>query len=190
VASLLAGVPGDRPITALDVGTGSADFPRALARWARRTGRSVRIVALDRDPAMLAVARRAVARYPEVALVQGDALALPIRAGSIDVALSALTLHHLAPDDAVRGLAEMDASARLGAVVNDLARSRAAYLLVWLATRTLARSRMSRHDGPLSVRRAYTAEEARALCQKAGLLAVRVVRHPCLARLCVVWRKR
>jgi ubiquinone/menaquinone biosynthesis C-methylase UbiE len=181
LGSLLAGAPRHRSITVLDVGTGSADLPRALARWARGAGRPIRIIALDRDAPTLEVARRTMAGYPEITLVRGDALALPIRSESVDVVLSALTLHHLAPEEAVRSLAEMDAAARRGLVVNDLARGRGAYALVWIATRVLA-SRMSRHDGPLSVRRAYTAEEARALCEKAGIFAVRVFRYPWLAR--------
>ena len=102
----------------LDVGTGGADVPTSLARWARRAGRRIRILALDRDPPTLAVARRAAARYPEIVLLQGDALALPVRPRSVDVVISGLTLHHLEPAAAVRYLAEMDATARVGFVVN------------------------------------------------------------------------
>src|SRR5262249_40556281 len=150
-------------------------IPRALVRWARRAGRRIRILALDRDPAMLAFARRATTSYPEIIFLQGDGLALPVRPGSIDIAISALTLHHLEPAEAVRYLAAMDAVARVGLVVNDLVRGRGAYTVVWLATRTLTRNPMSWHDGPLSVLRAYTPDEVRTLCEKAGLFAARVV---------------
>jgi 2-polyprenyl-3-methyl-5-hydroxy-6-metoxy-1,4-benzoquinol methylase len=190
VKRMLADVPRDRTITILDVGTGGADIPRALARWARRTGRRVLILALDRDSATLSFARQVAAPYPEIVLLQSDALALPVRPGSVDVVISALTLHHLEPAAAVRHLAEMDAAARTGILVNDLMRSRAAYCAVWLATRALTRNRMSRHDGPLSVLRAYTPDEVRALCEKAGLFDVRVHRYPQLARQCAVRAKR
>jgi 2-polyprenyl-3-methyl-5-hydroxy-6-metoxy-1,4-benzoquinol methylase len=189
VKRLLAHAPRQRAITVLDVGTGGADIPRALARWARRAGRRIRILALDRDPAMLAFARHATVAYPEIVLLQGDALAMPLRPGSVDLVISALTLHHLEPAAAMRYLAAMDRTARIGLVVNDLMRSRAAYIVVWLATRALTRNRMSRHDGPLSVLRAYTPDEVRALCEKAGLFAVRVLRYPHLARQCAVGAK-
>ena len=189
VKRLLAGAPRDRAITVLDVGTGGADIPRALARWGRRARRRLRILALDRDRATLAVARHAAAGYPEIVLLQGDALALPVRPCSIDVVISALTLHHLEPVAAVQYLAEMDAAARRGLVVNDLLRSRTAYAAVWLATRALTRNPMSRHDGPLSVLRAYTPAEVRGLCEKAGLFDVRVLRYPRLARQCAVRAK-
>ncbi len=189
VKRLIADAPCDRAITVLDVGTGGADIPIALARWARRAGRRIRILALDRDAATLAVAGRATARYPEIVFLQGDALALPVRPCSVDVVISALTLHHLEPAAAARYLAEIDTAARTGFVVNDLMRSRAAYAIVWLATRALTRNRMSRHDGPLSVLRAYTPHEVRALCEKAGLFDVRVLRYPPLARQCAVRAK-
>jgi hypothetical protein len=104
----------------------------------------------------------------------------------VDIAISALTLHHLEPAAATAYLAAMDGVARVGVVVNDLARSRVAWALVWLATRLLALGRMSRHDGPLSVRRAYTADEVRGLCARAGLEGVTVRRYVPLLRLCAV----
>jgi SAM-dependent methyltransferase len=186
---LLARVPRTRRITVLDVGSGGADIPRALVRWARKSGRPIRVIALDRDQPTLQIARRRSARYPEIAVLRGDALALPVRAHSVDVVISALTLHHLEPADAVRSLAEMDAAARSGFVVNDLMRSRTGYALVWLATRVLTRNRMSRHDGPLSVCRSYTPEEVRALCEKAGLFDVRIRRYPFCVRQCAVRSK-
>jgi hypothetical protein len=45
---------------------------------------------------------------------------------------------------------------------------------------------MSRHDGPLSVLRAYTPEEVRALCAGAGLAGVRIRRYAPLLRQCAV----
>ena len=189
VRRLLRRVPSDRIATVLDLGTGGADVPRALVRWARRAGRSIRVFALDRDEATLGIARRAVQGYPEIVLLRADALALPLRPRSVDVVISALTLHHLEPEAAGACLAAMDRIARLGFVVNDLFRSRAAYALVWLATRLLARNRMSRHDGPLSVLRAYTPGEVRRLCAGAGLEGVRVWRYAPLVRQCAVQTK-
>jgi hypothetical protein len=53
---------------------------------------------------------------------------------------------------------------------------------VWLTTRLLRLHPISRHDGPLSVRRAYSAGEVARLAEKAGVRA-RVRRYPWLARL-------
>jgi SAM-dependent methyltransferase len=186
VKRLLDALPAERLITVLDVGTGAGDIPRELVRWARRQGRRIRIFALDRDAATLQIAAQVVREYPEIRFVRGDALSLPIRAGAVDLTISAMTLHHLEPDAGVRYLAEMDRAARLGFVVNDLVRSRVAHWVVWLITRFVTRSAISRHDGPLSVKRSYTPVEVSGLCERAGLVGVDVVHHWPYFRFCAV----
>ena len=114
VTRLLSALPADRALTVLDVGAGSADIARALVRWARRARRPIRVFALDQSLASLGVARDLGASYPEILLIQGDALALPVRPASVDVVVSALTLHHFEPDEAARHVAEMDRAARRG----------------------------------------------------------------------------
>ena len=190
VKRLLAAWPADRLVTVLDVGTGAGDIPRELVRWARREGRRIRIFALDRDPATLQIAATLVRDYPEISFLRGDALRLPIRAGSVDLTISAMTLHHLEPDAGVQYLAEMNRAARVGFVVNDLVRSRLAHWVVWLITRFITRGAISRHDGPLSVKRSYTPGEVSGLCEQAGLKDVDVVHHWPYFRFCAVRAKR
>ena len=189
VKRLLTALPADRLITVLDVGTGAGDIPRELVRWARRQGRRIRIFALDRDAATLQIAAALVRDYPEISFIRGDALALPIHAGAVDLTISAMTLHHLEPDAGVQYLAEMDRAARVGFVVNDLVRSRVAHWVVWLITRFITRSAISRHDGPLSVKRSYTPREVSGLCEQAGLVGVDVVHYRPYFRFCAVRAK-
>jgi len=106
-----------------------------------------------------------------------------VQEGGVDVAVSALTLHHLDPDRAATMLAEMRAAARDALVVCDLLRGRVAWLSVWLTTRLLGCHPISRHDGPLSVRRAYSAAELGVLAGKARLARVTVRRFPWLLRV-------
>lgn len=189
VKRLLAAMPAERLITVLDVGTGAGDIPRELVRWARRQGRRIRVFALDRDAATLRIAAKVVRDYPEISFLRGDALALPIRPEAVDLTISAMTLHHLEPDAGVQYLAEMDRAARVGFVVNDLVRSRIAHWVVWLITRFITRSAISRHDGPLSVKRSYTPREVSGLCEQAGLKGVDIVHHWPYFRFCAVRAK-
>ena len=187
---LVCSLPADRTVTVLDVGAGAADIPVTLVRWARRRGRTLRVIALDRGRVTLEYARVYAASYPEITLIQGDALALPVRAESVDFVISAMTLHHLGPEEATRYLAEIDGAARRGWIVNDLVRGRVAHAMVRILTRLFTRSAMARHDGPLSILRSYTPPEVAALCEKAGLFDVRVVHYVTLIRQCVVRAKR
>jgi SAM-dependent methyltransferase len=179
-------VPRDRPLRVIDVGGGTAAFAVRIAEWARRSGRDVRVVVVDRDPTTLALARAATAAYPEIWLVRGDAAALPCRARAADIVTSTLTLHHLEPPEAAASLREMAAAARIAVVVNDLLRRRLSLGLVWLATRLLGCHPISRHDGPLSVRRSYSPDELRALAGPAGARRLTIREYPVLGRLVAV----
>lgn len=178
-----------RPIRVLDLGTGGADVPVALVRWARARGHRVSVVALDLQPDVLACVAPAARNLPEVRLVAGDAAHLPVRPDGVDVTLCSLTLHHL-PDIAVVALLRVMAEvSRLGFVVSDLRRSRSAYVAAWLATHAISRNRLTRHDGPLSVQRAYTRAELVDLSAAAGLPGMRWQKAP-FFRLIGVHAKR
>lgn len=163
------------PHTVLDVGTGAADIPMALIEATAATGRPLRVTAIDSRVEVLDAARDVDARLAGAAgldLVVGDGRSLPWPDRAFDVVHASLVLHHLEPADAIAFLVEAARVARHGVVVNDLVRARHH----WLGARALlaatTRNRYTRHDGPLSVRRAYTRVELRALLAAGGLRPV------------------
>jgi SAM-dependent methyltransferase len=166
---LLAAIPPERSVTILDLATGSADIPLAISRWATRQGRDVSIVASDESEAILALARNQTGDQPDITVRRYDALAVPLPDGQFDIVLCSLSLHHFAPDDAVQVLREMNRLARTGFILNDLCRSRLGYVAAWIASRLTTRNRLTRHDAPLSVLRAYTPSELEALLGRAGI---------------------
>jgi len=173
------------PLRVLDVATGSADVPLALRAWARRRGLALALYASDVQRGVLNVARAHAGG--RVRLVCHSALALPFADCAFDIVICAQALHHFEPPEAAPLLRELARAARHAVVVCDLARSRRA---LWGA-RALAltqRSPVSRHDGPLSARRAYTVAEARALAGAAGLVGARVEADGPF-RLRIVWRR-
>jgi SAM-dependent methyltransferase len=162
--------PGSE-LRVLDIGTGSADIPVAIARWASRRKAAVRIVATDVHPQMRRIAAAVTAPFARVISVEdADALALPYADDDFDVAILSLTLHHFDGDDPITVLREAARVARRAVIINELERCRAN----WYGARLLARTRwrgnrLTRHDGPLSVRRAFTPDELHALARRAGL---------------------
>ena len=163
----------------LDVATGSADIPLSLAAWARSRSIRLHVVATDSHPTTLDLAREHTARDPDVSVEPADALALPYADGAFDVALCSTALHHFdAEDQAVQVLRELDRVSRVGVIVNDLARSLPALAGARLLAATVWRTHpVTRHDGPLSVRRAFTPAELRRLARAAGLGNARVRAH-------------
>ncbi len=175
VPRLCDGLPA--PLRILDVGTGYADIPRAIVRWARRTGRPIEITAMDRHPGALASAARACAGYPEIRLQHGDALALPFPSGRFDIVLASQVLHHMEGAGPVQLLRELSRVARHGIVVHELRRGVWPLVVTWATLHVVARSPVIRHDGPLSIRRGFVAGELHALARAAGWRAPRIVRH-------------
>jgi SAM-dependent methyltransferase len=157
----------DETLSFLDVATGSADIPIEVASWARREGWQVRIVATDHQPDILAIARASTSAAP-ITIEQADALDLPYPDNAFDVVALSLALHHFDPGDAQRVLREMARVGRRVLIVNDLERSRLGFAAAWLFGHALTTNPMTRHDAPLSVRRAYTRPEALALAHEAG----------------------
>jgi SAM-dependent methyltransferase len=157
-----------RARTLLDVCCGSADVPLAIVRDARRRGRHIALTLLDRSAQMLTIARQRARGETDAAFVAGDAAALPFADAAFDVVTCNLALHHFEPDFARLLLRELRRVARTMPIVSDLRRSPAAYAAALAWSRVASRNRLTRHDAPLSVRRAYTVTEARALALSAG----------------------
>jgi ubiquinone/menaquinone biosynthesis C-methylase UbiE len=172
---LLHGIEAGRPVRILDIATGSADIPRALVYATRRDafgpGLRFDITALDNHPKVLSFARMATPQdaYPEIRIVEGDAFALPYADGAFDIALCSLAFHHFGYDRCISLLREMERVSTRGFIVNDLRRDAVACGLIWVVTRLVGANRLTRHDAPLSVLRAYTLPEYRAMVAEAGL---------------------
>jgi ubiquinone/menaquinone biosynthesis C-methylase UbiE len=169
VAGWLRSLPRDHTPHILDLATGGAALPLQLHRWGAQTQRALRLVASDLNRDVLRVAQRAIGDRP-IALLRHDARALPFASNSLDIVICAQTLHHFGEGGARALLRECARVARLGVIISDLRRS---YLAYWGA-RALAlvtASPLSRHDGPLSVLRAYTPREVARLIEQADLPA-------------------
>lgn len=158
---------GTRPRVVADLATGSADHPRRLAAWAAKAGVPLAIVAVDFHAETLRLAREATPASAPVFFVRADATRLPFKDGACDAAFCTLALHHFSEDDAVAILREARRVGRAAAVI-DLVRGRLAYAATWLLTQVWMTDPCTRHDGRLSVRRAFTGSELRGLAGRAG----------------------
>jgi len=166
--------PGAAGLRILDIATGGGDMPIRLWHKARRAGLDPAIDACDLSlQALKYASQRAEEAGARVRFFQLDALSDAIPPG-YDVVVSSLFFHHLDQHDAVRLLGKMAFAARRMVVVNDLERSRTNLLLTTIATRLLSRSGVVHHDGPASVRAAYTIEEIKAIAKGAGLAEIAV----------------
>ena len=144
---------GARELTLLDVAGASGDIAHYVQARMLRIGIRVEVMLLDRSTSHLG------RQFPAVA---ADALRMPFPDNSFDVVSCSLFLHHLEPEQIRAFASEALRVARVAVVANDLRRS-SLHLACVYAGYPLYRSRLTRHDAPVSVRRSYTVEELQEL---------------------------
>jgi ubiquinone/menaquinone biosynthesis C-methylase UbiE len=166
--------PKDRPVTLLDVGTGSADIPVAARVWALERGFDLRVLGVDSHATTLELAQEYVAKQPNevregIRLHQADALRLTdtIKPDEYDYAHAGMFLHHLSDIEAMTVLAMMDRIAKRGICWNDLSRS--AFARFGVRVLTLGANEMVKHDARVSVEAGFTRAEAMSLSKRVGL---------------------
>lgn len=170
-------LPINGPVRIVDVGCGSGDVSAAVADDLLRRGRDATLVAGDLHPQILDLAQQRLRHRSNVAVARLDARALPLRRHAFDVALMSLALHHFEDEEPVAVLRELGRVARV-VVINDLERCWSNYAGARLLAASLwSNNRLTRHDGPLSVLRSFTAPELVAMAQRAGLSDARVHRR-------------
>lgn len=184
---------GPRPqehagIRLLDVGTGSADIPRAVVTWGRRRGIPIQVLAIERNLHAAQGAREASRTFPEIRVVRGDAFALPFREGSFHFVTASLMLHYFSEDRAADLLGRLAALASCAVLVNDLLRH-------WFpaqAIRLLARwsdSRLFREASRRSLLQGFSLPEVERLARAAGFPRWEIATHAPF-RFCLVGFRR
>jgi SAM-dependent methyltransferase len=150
---------GAGPLRVVDMGCGLGSVVRAMAA-SSALGADVELVGVDLNPVLIAEARR-LAELEGLAcrFIQGDAFrpGLAVQDGACSVVISSGLMHHL-PES---GLADFFAAqSRLGVAGFahwDIAPCLWSTLGAWVFHHARMREPVSRHDGVLSARRAYTA---------------------------------
>lgn len=161
----------------LDVGCGSGDTLRHVARWSRKHGYQARLTGIELSEQSANRAAEACRDFPEIHIRSQNLFDIPAHE-QYDITHCALVLHHFSRDeDAVQVLVKMGETARLGIIVNDSHRHWAAYWAIWTLTRLFSRSSILQNDAPLSVARSFTRSELLDYTKRAGFQHVNVQWH-------------
>ena len=175
-------VGGRKSFRCLDVGFGDGDMLRAIRSWADRRGIEAELIGVDLNSRSVAAARERTPSTMRIDYRTGDYADL---AGEgWDCIVSSLVAHHMTRDQLVQFLRFMDREAQMGWFVNDLRRSRFAWLGYPLLARVMNWHPIVRHDGRLSIARSYRREEWAPILASASIEGAEVKRvFP--FRLCV-----
>jgi hypothetical protein len=183
MSSLLRRVARQRGLKELswvDVAGGEGSVATLTQQSLARSGTILRPVILDRAATHLG------GLHPGVC---GDALNLPFGDNSFDAVGCSLFLHHLEPEQVVHFAREGLRVARHAFLIHDLRRHPLHLALSYLGL-PLYRSRLTRHDAPASVRRAYTVDEIAGMLRPVTAAANLEIRKFYLFRMgVIVWKQ-
>jgi Methyltransferase domain len=174
----VAHATGRTEFSLLDVAAGSGDVVAAVKQDIASRGIHLSYTLLD------SFATHLNGHRPSVV---GNALALPFRNSSFDLLSCSLFLHHLEPSEIRMFVAEALRVSRVAVLINDLRRS-AFHLALIYAGFPLFRSRLTRHDAPASVRRAYTAGEVHSILASTDAAHVEIRPHYLLRMGVIAWK--
>ena len=96
---LLGHVP-ERCGHVLEIGCGTGEFTRQLAR------RAERVLAVDLSPQMIRLARERAGLHTNIDFVTGDVMSYPLPAARFDCVATLATLHHLPAEPVLRKIRE------------------------------------------------------------------------------------
>jgi 2-polyprenyl-3-methyl-5-hydroxy-6-metoxy-1,4-benzoquinol methylase len=156
--TLLKSESKDTVISIIDLGCGSGDMLRTVADYGRRNNFLFKLTGIDANEYTVNYACKLSADYPEISYMQMDVFSEEFSGITFDIALTTLFLHHFTAQEIERLLIPIVNSVRIGVVVNDLHRSRAAYYL-FKAISLFIKNPMVKNDGAISVLRGFKKNE-------------------------------
>ena len=165
-------------LSLLEVAAGSGYVQEIVRQRQGARGLRLEVTLLDRAPSHLSNGNRAVV---------ANALALPFRDESFDLVSCTLFAHHLGPHEFLQFIVEALRVCRVAVLINDIVRHPLHLALVY-AGLPLFRSRITRHDGPVSVRRAYTPEEMRTFLAQSTAARTELHRHHLFRMGVTAWK--
>jgi 2-polyprenyl-3-methyl-5-hydroxy-6-metoxy-1,4-benzoquinol methylase len=184
-----ASIDRAKAMTIADLGCGGGDLALWLARKFTRYRIDGRIIGIDHDPRVTALAKIRCKGKPSITIVQGDATDLANLPDPVDWIVSNHFLHHLDSVTVTRILKTAAARARGGMIMNDLVRSRRSLIEFNLLCRALMPAGHTAHDGIVSILRSFTALELSAFLTKAGLSSNAMITRSGIGHRAIIFRR-
>ncbi|MFN3839256.1 MAG: methyltransferase domain-containing protein [Cyclobacteriaceae bacterium] len=160
---------GNNSIHIADLGCGSGDILKLIARSLQSKNIHARLTGIDANPNIIAYAQKHCAGSASIQFLTENILADEFRSRKFDVIVATLFFHHFTSDQLISILKQLNQQVRVGMVINDLHRHPLAYYSIKLLTKLFSKSSMVKYDAPLSVLRGFTRNELVYILQKAGI---------------------
>jgi 2-polyprenyl-3-methyl-5-hydroxy-6-metoxy-1,4-benzoquinol methylase len=166
---LLAKTDPKKEIFICDLGCGSGEMLRLIAKQAEQGNRIVKLIGIDANSNITSFAENHSSAYNNIGFEAQDIFSKEFQQRKFDVVLATLFFHHFDDEQLITFFKRLKDQVRIGMVINDIHRHPLAYHSIRLLTRFFSKSSMVKFDAPLSVLRAFKKEELISIFQKAGI---------------------
>lgn len=160
--------PQKTNIVITDLGSGSGDGLRAIARWARRAGQKLSLKGVDANPFIVEYAAQAANDLEEITFEKADIFDPAYRPDGADIVTFNLCLHHFSDQRNLQLLQKCREAGVQIVLINDLHRNGWAYYLFLLFCWLTGANRIARLDGLISIRKGFTRPELQSLGRSIG----------------------
>lgn len=177
--SLLREIAKENPseFSVLDIGAGSGEFLRIIARFARKESIKTRLCGLELNARSAAAILEESKDFAAISSIRADALNLPFADNSFDYTICSLFTHHFADGKVIEILREMKRVSLSKIFVIDLHRHPVAYYFYTTLGKIFLHNRLIRHDGALSILRSFKPSELYKLAAAADLTEIKIRRR-------------
>lgn len=177
--SLLKQIQHDKQQTnsVLDIGAGSGEFLRIIAKFARQEGFKTNLFGLELNERSAKSILEESTEFTEILSIRANALQLPFADNTFDYTICSLFTHHFTDENVINILEEMKRVSRRKFYVIDLHRHPIPYFFYTTIGKIFLWNRLIRHDGALSILRSFKPKELEKLANFARVSQLKVSRH-------------
>lgn len=168
IKQLLKNKPKNVTYTILDLGCGHGDLLRLVAGFGRKNNYTFKLIGIDANQDAIDYANELSINYPELSFRNKDVFSQVFQEINYDIVLTTLFLHHFKDEEIEKLVTIFLKQATLGIVVNDLHRSKTAYVLFKLLGLFISND-MIKQDGLTSILRAFKKEDLVAFSKTLNL---------------------
>lgn len=169
IKKLLTTIPTQHPLSIADLGCGSGEMLRIIARLGQHQNRSVTLYGFDANPNITTYATSHSANHKNIFFEATNVFDAAFQNQTFDIIIATLFTHHFTDQQLTDLFRAWKQQARVGIIINDIHRHPLAYYSIKLITQLFSKSAMVKYDAPLSVLRAFKKSELQKMLSTAGI---------------------
>jgi 2-polyprenyl-3-methyl-5-hydroxy-6-metoxy-1,4-benzoquinol methylase len=162
------------PLHIADLGCGSGDMLRMVRKLLDKREIDATLTGFDANRNVIAFAE---AHTPAACRIQYESLDIlsdEFKGKKFDIVVGTLFFHHFSSEDLKGFFKQLKQQVKVGVIINDIHRHWFSFYSIKWLTKFFSRSRMVKHDAPLSVLRSFRKKELVEIVTDAGFVDYRI----------------